>query len=269
MMNMHPRQATADTPSPSCERPGWLPWWRRTPPDATAGPLGAPRAERTGLAHHEPERRRRLAAAAGRALERSLPQATQALFQSVVRLDELAAQAQDEPDVRVDTASLRAVQDRMNDALQHCDQLALLVDNLQRLLDLAPPAPRPFDPGLLLSQATYCVHGLLPAGLTVVNRLPALAPVCGDRAEIMQALVDALMQIGACATAQGRLELDGGHEHGIVWVELRVTGADASQRPGLALETAVETLARHRGALDFPPADDGTVVLRLRLPAAR
>ena len=81
--------------------------------------------------------------------------------------------------------------------------------------------------------------------------------------------VDALMQIGACATAQGRLELDGGHEHGIVWVELRVTGADASQRPGLALETAVETLARHRGALDFPPADDGTVVLRLRLPAAR
>lgn len=217
---------------------------------------------------HTSERRRRLAAAAGRALERNVTLATQALFQSVVRIDELATQAQDRADTAVDAAPLRALQERMNDALQHCDQIALLVNNLERLLDLAPPAMRPFDPGLLLSQAAYCVHGLLPAGLTVVNRLPALAPVCGDRAEIMQALVDTLLQIGACANAQGRLELDGGHEHGIVWIEMRLSGADASPRPGLTLESAIETLARHRGALEFPPADGGAIVLRLRLPAA-
>jgi hypothetical protein len=221
------------------------------------------------VAQHEFERRRRLAAAAGRTLEGILPQATRALFQSVVRMDELAAQVQDRPETPVDAASLRAVQERMNDALQHCDQLGLLVDHLQRLLVIEPSTPRSFDAGTLLSEVAYCVQGLLPAGITVVNRLPALAPVCGDRAEIMQALIDALVEIGACTDAHGQLELQGGHEDGVVRIALRVTGAGAAPRSGLALASAVETLARHRGTLSLSPAGGGAVVLHVHLPAAR
>lgn len=222
----------------------------------------------TRLAQHEVERRRRMAASAGAPLNRTLAHATQALFQSVMLIDELATRAQGQPHGQVDGTSLRTLQDRMNDALQHCDQLAILMRHVQALLEPAARAPGWFDLRDLLSQASYCAHGLLPSGLVVVNRLPVLAPVQGEQAEIMQALIDALVQVGACADAESRLELHGGSEQGIVWVELRVTGAGGSPRTGLALESAIETLARHRGVLELPPSRDGSFTLRIRLPAA-
>jgi hypothetical protein len=221
------------------------------------------------VAQHETERRRRMAASAGTPLDRTLASATRALFQSVMHLDELATRAQNRVAEPSDAAALRAVLDRMNEALLHCDQLAVLVDHLQRLLEPARPAPRHLDLRQLLSLATYSARGLLPVELEVVNHVPALPGVAGDRAEIMQALIDVLVQIGTCPNAGGRLELHGGSEQGIVWVELRLSGAGASPRPGLALESAIETLARHRGALVLSPSRDEVLTLRMRLPAAR
>lgn len=221
------------------------------------------------MAQHEAERRRRMAASAAPTLDRTLAHATRALFQSAMLIDELAARAHGQPPRPVDGASLRALQERMNDALQHCDQLAILMHHVQSLLEPAARMSGPFDLRDVLSQASYCAHGLLPSGLVVANHLPALAPVRGDRTEIMQALIDALVQVGACGDAEGRLELHGGSEQGVVWVELRVTGAGGPPRPGLALESAIETLARHRGALELRPTRDGTLTLRIRLPAAR
>lgn len=220
-------------------------------------------------AQHEAERRRHMAASACRPLQQTLAQASQALFQSLVRIDELATQAQDHPDTRDNAANLRAVQDRMNDALQHGDQIATMVEHLQRLLEPAALAPRPFDLRTLLSRAVYCAHGLLPVGLVVTHHVAALPPVQGDRAEIMRALIDALVQVGACVHTGGRLELHGDSGAGMVWIELRVSGAGVPARPGLALESAIETLARHRGALELLPLGDDAFALRLRLPAAR
>lgn len=236
---------------------------------STPHPLASTDAPPARAAQHEAERRRRMAASACRPLQRTLAQASQALFQSVVRVDELATQAQDHPDTQADAANLRAVQDRMNDALQQGDQIATLVEHLQRLLEPAAPAPRPFDLRTLLSRAAYCAHGLLPAGLGITHHVAALPPVQGDRAELMQALIDALVQVGACVPAGGRLALHGDSGAGMVWIELRASGAGVPARPGLALEPVIETLARHRGALElFPLGDDG-FALRLRLPAAR
>lgn len=210
-----------------------------------------------------------MAASAGTPLDRTLTSATQALFQSVMQLDELVTRAQNHAGEPGDTLAMRAVLDRMNEALLCCDQLAVLVDHLHRLLEPARPAPRHIDLRQLISLATYSARGLLPGELEVANHVPALPGVAGDRAEIMQALIDVLVQIGTCPNAGGRLELHGGSEQGIVWVEFRMSGAGASSRTGLALESAIETLARHRGALALSVTRDGVLTLRMRLPAAR
>jgi hypothetical protein len=222
--------------------------------------LGAP---------HAAERRQRMAASADRPLQHTLEQASQALFQSVIRIDELATQALGRPDGQADAAQLCAALDRMNDALQHCDRLATLLDHLQHLHEPAAPVPRSFDLRDLLAQAIYGAHGLLPAGLVIANHLPELPPVRGDRAELMQALIEVVMQIGADARAHGRLVLDGGSGQGMVWIECRVSGTRVPARPGLALGSAIETLARHRGALELSATGDDAFTLRLRLPAAR
>ncbi len=269
MMSLQTSDAGQPDTSSSREPSGWLPW-RRRGSAAKANPARPTQHEPPArVAHHEAERRRRMAASAGRPLERTLAQATQRLFESVVHMEELATRAQPQAQDRLDAATLHALHDRLNAALQGCDQLAILVDHLQRLLEPQAPIPRPFDLRTLLSQAVYCTHGLLPAGLDIVNRVPPLAPVQGDRAEIMQAVIDALLQGCARVHNAGRLELHGGDEQGIVWIELRVTGPGALAPSGLALESAIETLARHRGALELSCIRDGAITLRMRLPAAR
>lgn len=220
-------------------------------------------------ASQEAERRQRLAASAVRPLQQMLEQVSRAMFQSLVRLDELTAQAMARPDGLTDASGLCAVQDGMNDALQHCDQLATLFEHLRQLQEPSGLSHRTFDLRELLSQAIYCAQTLLPSGLAVANHLTEMLLVRGDKTELMQALIDGIAQIGTFVRPDGRVELHGGSGLGAVWVEFRVSGTGVPPRPRLALASAIETLDNHRGALDLLTEGDGAFTLRLRLPAAR
>lgn len=267
MLRSRPNPAASDTTVPS-PRVGWLPWWRRS--TAASGSAAATEAHEppARVAQHEAERRRRMAASAAAPLDRALARTSAALFKSVTQIDELAARTQAGASAQDSIAAMRVAQERMIDALLHCDQLAILLDHMQLLLAPAPPAHQRLDLRQLLSLATYCARGLLPGELVIVNRVPALPTVTGDRAALMQAFIDALVQMGSCVRAGGQLELDGGNEQGIVWIGMRACGVSGSPRPGLALESAIETMARHRGALEPCTDRSGTHALRLRLPAA-
>lgn len=260
--------ASNDTPQTPA-RTGWLPWWRRAGPAPESATTATSHETPARVAQHEAERRRRLAATASLPLTPTLAKASNALFQSVVEIDEIAAQMQARSGESGATAALSAVQERMNDALQHCDQLSTLVRHLQHLLEPAALAPKRVDLANLLSLASYSARAFMPDGLMVVNRVGTLPPVLGDRAELQQALIDCLVQIGRCVSPPGQLEFNGGSDRSFVWLELCASCAADRARPGMALESAIETLARHRGALDIAPLRGQSLTLRIRLPAGR
>jgi signal transduction histidine kinase len=236
-----------------------LPWRGCGLPPGEASPRAA---------QHESERRRRLAAAASLPLDRPLSQAMDTLFQSVQRLDELAGQAEAQPQGDGSAGALRALQHRLNDALQHCDRLATQVDHVQRLLGPALPMPRRFNLRSALARALYGVRDLLPERMAITERLGPLPPVMGDRSEITQVLIDCLLQLVGRRDASGQVLISGAAQNGVVSLALQVEGAATpAASPGLALESAIETLARHRGTLEvFLHPGQGTR-LHLRLPA--
>lgn len=218
----------------------------------------------------DPLRRWRLAVAAGLPLEQPVTHAMTKVFGVATRLDTLAQSIEDgrEP---VDNAGLTTVlrdaQGQLNDALQACDQFNTLIGHFLHLMSTEPSRPVRCDLHELLSLALFGARALLPQSLTVFNRVPELPMVLGVRVELTQALIDSLVQIGRVIPPSGALTIDGLHSGGIVRLEFKAPEQHGIGRVGLALETAIDTLGRHRGTLDIV-SRKGALKLRMCLPVA-
>ena len=247
-------------------------WFTRSRWRALTAPAGASQ-ESVPTARppaDDPLRRWRLAVAAGLPLEQPVNQVMARVFSAATSIDSLAQAIEDgrAPTVGAETAEvLRAAQGQLNDALQACDQFNTLVGHFLHLMSTEPSRATSCDLRELLSLALFGARALLPPSLAVVNRVPELPPVQAVRVELTQALIDALVQLGRVIPPSGTLTIDGLHTNGVLRLEFKAPEQHEIGRVGLALETAIDTVGRHRGTLDIV-SRRGALKLRMCLPAS-